>query len=138
MIVAFIIALFVSIIGVWMVDKSEKDAIRKRFVGRNPISIDEFMAILDLDAGQDCVNDALEELSVIFYVQKELILPTDRFDIEFAPLKGSELSSAITDLELQIDYEAKKNGIDIKSLNIRTVRDFIAFKQNRNSASGLR
>ena len=130
MIVAFIIALFVSIIGVWMVDKSEKDAIRKRFVGRNPISIDEFMAILDLDAGQDCVNDALEELSVIFYVQKELILPTDRFDIEFAPLKGSELSSAITDLELQIDYEAKKNGIDINSLNIRTVRDFIAFKHN--------
>ena len=65
MIKVLIIALFFILIGigVWMVDKSEKDAIRKRFVGRNPISIDEFMAMLDFDVGQDCVNGALEEFS---------------------------------------------------------------------------
>ena len=129
-IVLLIIMLFVSIIGTWMVHKSEKDAIRKRFIGRSPISIDEFMDMLDFDVGQDCVNNALEDLSVIFYVQKELILPTDRFDTEFAPLKGSELDSAISTLELQIAYEAKKKGIDIYSLNIRNVRDFIAFKND--------
>ena len=86
------------------------------------------MDMLDLDTEQDCVNNALEDLSVIFCVKKEMILPTDRFDIEFAPAKGSELASAISALELKITYEAKKKGIDIKSLNIRTVRDFIALK----------
>jgi len=129
MTVVLIMALFLSsLIGVWMVGKSEKDAIRNRFVDRTPVSIDKLMDMLDLDVGQDCVNNALEDLSVIFHVQKELILPTDRFDIEFAALKGSELDSAISALELEITYEAKKRGIDTQNLNIRTVRDFIALK----------
>jgi len=123
-----VLILIISVIGVWMVNKSEKDTIRKRFIGRNPISIDEFMNMLNLNVGQDCVNNALEDLSVIFYVKKELILPTDRFDIEFAPPKGSEMGSMISELQLEIASEAKKKGIDIKSLNIKTVRDFIALK----------
>jgi len=127
LIIGLVLAIFIGI-GIWMVDKSEKDAIRKRFAVRDPISIDEFLDMLDLDVGRDFVINALKDLSGIFYVQKELILPTDRFDIEFAPPKGSELDSAISTLQFEVAYEANKRGIDIKSLNIKTVRDYIALK----------
>jgi hypothetical protein len=129
MIVALIIALALAgCIGIWIVLKSEKVAIRTRFIGRSPISVDEFIDMLDLDVEQDCLNNALKELSVIFSVEKELIRPTDRFDTEFAPVKGSETDSPIGTLEFEIVSEAKAKGMDIESLDIRTVRDFIAFK----------
>ena len=131
MIVAIILLFILIGIGVWVVNKSEKEAIRKRFVERNPISIDEFMKMLDFDIGQECVTDALEDLSMIFNVQKELILPTDRFDIEFAPAKGSELDSTISALQLKVAFEAKMRGINVKRMNIITVRDFIALKAMR-------
>lgn len=130
MIGALILALvLVGGIGVWLVTKSERDTIRSRFVGRRTIALDEFINMLNLpDVDRDCVADELNKLSVIFSIERELIRPTDSFDVEFEPVKGSEIDSPLGTLQFEIANEAKSRGIAMDNLNIKTVHDYIAFK----------
>jgi hypothetical protein len=116
--------------GVFFVMRSEQNIIRKRFSDRENISIGQFMTLLnDVNIREDCVEQALRTLSSTFEIEQEKIRPDDRFDREFAPVRGSEFDSSLSTLCFDVSYDIKKFKID-SEVWIDTVRDYILFVQN--------
>jgi hypothetical protein len=128
-VIIFVVLVLVTF-GVFFVMRSEQSIIRKRFSDRENISIGQFMTLLDdVNIRENCADQALRKLSSTFEIEQGKIRPDDRFDREFAPVRGSEFDPPLSTLRFDVSYDIKKFEID-SEIRIDTVRDYILFVQN--------
>jgi hypothetical protein len=65
------------------------------------------------------------EIASAVEVPPELIRPTDRFDGELGPVKGFEVASEMDDLVEAFMRRCKQQQLDSRTVNVKTVDDYI-------------
>lgn len=121
------VVVVVGIIGLIIVERHTKREKLSRFKERNNIPEEEFYNKFYLSSGlpKDLVLAALREVAEVLELPQGLLRPDDRFDREFAPVKGSEMDDPRYSLETIIYSKLKKLDSNTNLSTIHTLDDLI-------------
>jgi len=125
--VLLLLVLVAAVPLIRLVSRHERDAKLARVAGRSTMDFDEFYRAFYAGSGlpADVVRRALQEVAELSGIPAVMLRPTDRFDKELAPVRGSEFGDGLALLSPQMRRRLKRAHLTEDLSAVKTLDDFI-------------
>ncbi len=116
-----------AVVGYFYVQRKAKLEMERRFDDREHLDIERVCDLFCQSGLTDrpMVRELIEHVAGVLSVSPSLLRPTDRFEVELKPPRGSEFDSERNTLLLDLARLAKKRKQPLDTASIKTLGDYL-------------
>jgi len=125
--VTFIVTMVLAVAGYFYVQRNSKLEMERRFADREHLDIERVCDLFCQGGLTDrpMVRELIEHVAGVLSVSPSVLRPTDRFEFELRPARGSEFDSDRNTLLLDLARLAKKRKQPLDTASIKTLGDYL-------------
>lgn len=123
----FAVTMVLAVVGYLYVQRKAKREMERRFDDREHLDIERVCDLFCQSGLTDrtMVRELIEHVAGVLSVSPSLLRPTDRFEFELKPPRGSEFDSDRNTLLLDLARLAKKRKQPLDTSSIKTLGDYL-------------